>query len=675
MNRKQANIWVLAIIIASLTGCRNTVITTGDLQVEINSRMQVLLSNNAGNTAKLMKQAGNPDALCTREYLFDEFALKQTVWHADTACTLIGVAQKNGYCIEKQQTVRFSPLWKNMITQETFYVNRGKTITVTGYRSNQLRIVPNDTLVWSFQPSSTSARADWMLPVTEGFSQRNYLGMNNCDYGGGIPLVDIWRRDGGVAVGITDNTLQLASMPVAWTRYDDCITISLQYNFDDGLLLQEGDTLHTVGTFMAVHQGDFYNALQLFSEYMQTEQNIHFQPSEPEAFEPVWCAWGYERTFTINEVIGTLDKVKELGFSWVDIDDGYQIAEGDWETNERFPGGDKDMRRLVDEIHRRGMYAKLWWAPLAADPDADALKRHPEMLLRTKEWAPEYITWWDSWYLSPVNPVTWEYTAALVDRFLRVWNFDGLKIDGQHLNCCMPDYNDASRLDYPEQAVEQMPLFFRNIYEQARAVKPNAVIQVCPCGCAVNFFHLPYFNQSVASDPTSSAQVRMKRKAYAALVPQLAYYADHVELTDGGDDFATQIGIGGVIGTKFTYPKDNPNASESFLLTPQRETLIRKWTDIYRTNMLSTGDYLNLYDLGFDYPEAHVIRKNGAMYYAFYAPEFDGEIELRGLENDKTYQVTEYTSDTPDTLIVKGSEPFVKAKFNRNWLVQVTEIK
>ena len=37
-----------------------------------------------------------------------------------------------------------------------------------------------------------------------------------------------------------------------------------------------------------------------------------------------------------------------------------QIAEGDWETNSRFPGGDRDMRRMTDEIHRRGMLAKLW---------------------------------------------------------------------------------------------------------------------------------------------------------------------------------------------------------------------------------------------------------------------------------------------------------------------------
>ena len=128
-------------------------------------------------------------------------------------------------------------------------------------------------------------------------------------------------------------------------------------------------------------------------------------------------------------------KVAELVFKWVDVDDGFQIAEGDWETNSRF-NGTKDMRRITDAIHSYGLKAKLWWAPLAADPDTKILREKPEMLLQDFQGAPEYITWWDSWYLSPVNPVTREYTVDLVKRFIDEWGFDGLKLDGQHLNRC-----------------------------------------------------------------------------------------------------------------------------------------------------------------------------------------------------------------------------------------------
>jgi len=226
-------------------------------------------------------------------------------------------------------------------------------------------------------------------------------------------------------------------------------------------------------------------------------------------------------------------------------------------------------------------------------------------------------------------------------------------------------------LDDPRQSYQQLPSFFTAIYDTARALKPNAVVQICPCGCAVNYYLLPTFNQAVASDPTSSRQIRMKRKAYAAMAPQLAFYGDHIELSDNGNDFATQIGTGAVIGTKFTYPKDNPNASESFLLTPEKEALIRKWMKIWKEKDLVHGEYLNLYTWGYDYPECHVIRHNGAMYYAFYAPEFEGVLELRGLEPGKEYTVTEYTADEPKTYTVNGSQPTINAQFNTNYLIEV----
>src|SRR6266536_5985363 len=58
--------------------------------------------------------------------------------------------------------------------------------------------------------------------------------------------------------------------------------------------------------------------------------------------------------------------------------------------------------------------------------------------------------------------------------------------------------------------------------------------------------------------------------------------------------------------------------------------------------MLSRGEYLGeLYDIGFDRPETHAIRKSGNMYYAFYAPEWEGKVELRGL-GKRAYRVTDY---------------------------------
>jgi alpha-galactosidase len=143
----------------------------------------------------------------------------------------------------------------------------------------------------------------------------------------------------------------------------------------------------------------------------------------------------------------------------------------------------------------------------------------------------------------------------------------------------------------------------------------------------------------------------------ALLGPQAAVYGDHVELTkvelrntlgevDKGSDFASEVGVGAVVGTKFTWPDYGPKF-KIVELTPEKEAHWKKWIDIYNAKMLSRGKFLNLYTYGYDFPEAYTIEKDGRMYYAFYAPEegkmWSGEIELRGLRPG-SYRVVDYES-------------------------------
>ena len=669
-----------------MAGCSSGEITNGDITLRLNGKMQSRVISNEKSTKAFHNDYISADAIVAEEVTIDTWSVKKSTKHTTDkgeAITLKGEYKKNGFGVEKIQTIIAPEGFDGMLLVETQYINTGKKpLRIKSVEQNRT-LVDSDEVIWSFQPTSTSARANWILPVEDGFYQKNYLGMNNCDYGGGIPFVTLWRRDGGVSVGLVEPVLKTINMPIERISGEGAAKMKLEREYEDRLVFAVGDTLTLDRSFICVSKGDYFEPLAQFSNYMYTHEGIVPAESEPEAFEPVWCAWGYERTFTIEEVVGTLDKVKEVGFKWVDVDDGFQIAEGDWETNKRI-GGDHRMRYLTKEIHKRGLKAKLWWAPIAADPGTKVLREHPEMKLLTHEWVPEYISWWDSFYLSPVNPHTNKYTTDLVKKFLGDWGFDGLKLDGQHMNLCEPDYNSHSGLEHPAEAQERMPEIFKAIYETAREIKDYAVVQFCPCGCAVNFFHTPYMNQAVASDPTSSAQIRMKRKAYAAINPNMAYYADHVELSDGAMDFATQLGIGGVLGSKFTWPKNNPNVKVNYLdndvlvdylLTPEKEVIYKKWVGLYNEYMLSTGEYLNLYDLGFDAPEGHAIKKNGKMYYAFYAPEWNGEpVELRGLDAEKTYKVTEYTSDEKASYTVEGKNPYINPSFKLNYLIEVEEM-
>lgn len=543
------------------------------------------------------------------------------------------------------------------------YTNEAEeAVAVDGWSVCSLRVnaAGDDPCFWSFQGQSTEEREDWILPVGDGFFQQNYMGMNNSDYGGGVPVVCLWRKDAGVMIGHLEPNPVLVSLPVCKKAGEDFATIGIVKEYDSPLPLQPGESLETCEAFISVFTGDCFSALRNYAGLLEAK-GVVMPESEPAAFEPAWCAWGYERRFTIDEIVGTLPKVKELGFKWATLDDGYQIAEGDWDlTPARFPHGDADMKYMVEQFHANGLKAELWWAPLAADPGSSFLKKYPASVILDKDGKPQDITWWDSWYLSPVDADVIREQQALVAKFIGDWGFDGLKLDGQHMNAVAPDYNPAHHPDDPEKDVRELPSFFKMIYETARGIKPHAVLQFCPCGDCFSVYHLPYVNKTVSSDPGSSWQIRTKGYVLRALAPRTAYYGDHIELSDGGNDYQTQLGIGAVIGTKFTWPKDNPYVRHSYLLTPEKEAQLKNALEIYESKRLSEGEIVpGLYDIGYDFPEAYVIRKDGVLNYAFYTrgPKVE-QVELRGLEKGCDYHITDYYNHV-DYGTVKASDKTV----------------
>jgi alpha-galactosidase len=522
---------------------------------------------------------------------------------------------------------------------------------------------------WSYQPGSYSNRPDWVRPLRRGFTQQNFLGMNASDYGGGTPVVDVWRRDVGLAVGHLEPGPRLVSLPV---RMPTAAGAELAIEEQVDRTLQPGESVDSLRSFLLVHTGDHFAGLARYRKLMFQLSAVAFPIIPESAYEPIWCGWGYGRKVTAGQITGTLAKAAELGFTWAVLDDGWQTAEGDWRLDPRkFPGGDADMKRLTDAIRAAGMKPMLWWAPLAADPGRQLLRAHPEYLLRDARGKPVKITWWNAQYLCPAYPPVQEYTRALVTKFIGDWGFEGLKLDGQHLNAAPPCHNPAHQHERPAEAFERTPELFRAIQEAAAAANPQAVLELCPCGTAYAFHSMPYLHLAVASDPESSWQIRHKGKTLKALIgPSAPYFGDHVELSDGGDDFASTVGVGGVVGTQFTLPSLG-RSERKYHLTAAKEASFRKWVALYREQMLSRGEYLGeLYDLGFDRPEAHAIRKDGRMYYAFYAKQFDGQVELRGLPEGRSC-VRDYVGGVNLGEVV-GPRARLAVKFQRHLLLEAS---
>jgi alpha-galactosidase len=678
--------WLAIIAIVGLLSCvqeksGDLMVLTGELQVEVSTNLHTRVNPDSNLEKQFMSKVLPTEFLVTKHFTTFDFILldffKKEVTDLSgkgIVYTYHGEYDHDGFLLKKKLEITTHEAFPGMALFRVTYYNIGKRdIQVQKWVNNAYTVEPagDEPPFWSFQGGSTNARKDWVQPLDSGFYQENYLGMTSSDYGGGIPVTDIWRKDFGIAVGYTGLKPLDVSLPVDYDRYSKGVTIGVEYKYPYPLEMKPGDSLQTAETFVMIHHGDYFSALQEYTRLMKSK-GMEFAEPEPAAQESMWCAWGYERNFTIDEIIGTLPKVKEMGINWVGLDDGYQIAEGDWNLNkERFPNGDRDMKRLVDAIHGMGMKAMIWWSPLAADPGSKILKEDPDILLFNEDWSPRYITWWDAWYMAPSYEGTLKHTREVLDMFLRKWDFDGIKIDGQHLNCVPPDYHPDHGLETPEESAAMLPEFFRMVYDYSRAIKPDAVIELCPCGCCMSYYLMPFVNQTVASDPTSSWQIRLKGKTYKAILGQTAYYGDHVELSDGKNDFASQIGIGAVPGTKFTWPKDNPKASASYLLTPAREEEWKKWLGIFNDKKLPEGEYLGgLYDIGYDKPETHVIRKDGILYYAFYAAKWKGPVEFRGLQAGKEYTVHDYVNDR-DIGRVSTTNPVIDASFEGFMLVEL----
>lgn len=546
--------------------------------------------------------------------------------------------------------------------------------------------------MWSFHGSSYEWGKDDVVHLTRGFSLPNVMGETvKGGYGGGIPVVAFWTGSVGEAIGHVETVPLTVSLPVK-VEADGRVVASLAIPAKASL--KPGEAYATPRSFLAVYAGDFYEPLRTWSTVLAKEGWNLPKPSN-EAYNVSWCGWGYEFNVTPAQMLGTVPKLKEFGIKWATLDDRWFDTYGDWNPRaDTFPGD--SIKKMVDDFHKQGELVQLWWLPIGVEDGqgkweshryvvSKVVQEHPEWLILDKEGKHARMTR-DLAALDPSLPEVQAYYKQLTEKFIRDWGFDGSKLDNIYtVPAC---YNPAHHHKSPQESVNAMGDVYKAIFQTTRAIKPESVTQSCPCGTPPSLAWLPYMDQAVTADPVGSVQVRRRIKMYKALLgPEAAVYGDHVELSamtrignnwsEHGSDFASTIGTGGVVGTKFVWPDPGPKF-KPVALTPEKEQHWKKWIDIYNQKMLSKGTFLDLYVTGYDVPEGYAIEKDGKMYYAFFTPDatksFRGDVELRGLKAG-TYHVTDYDSGKDmGTLQASGDKaPVLNANFTGHLLLEVSK--
>jgi len=126
----------------------------------------------------------------------------------------------------------------------------------------------------------------------------------------------------------------------------------LALEYKTAVTLMPGYSLSTIDTFVVVHPSDYFAPLNTYRQLMG-ERSVQAPHAPAESYESVWCAWGYERGFTIPLMEGAPSKAKELGLEGAVLDDGWQNSFGDRYLDlKKFPHGEADMKALVQTVRQ-----------------------------------------------------------------------------------------------------------------------------------------------------------------------------------------------------------------------------------------------------------------------------------------------------------------------------------
>jgi alpha-galactosidase len=151
-----------------------------------------------------------------------------------------------------------------------------------------------------------------------------------------------------------------------------------------------------------------------------------------------WCSWYcFGPRVTAKNVTDNLEAIRKDApqLKYVQIDDGYQPAMGDWlETGTAFGG---DVQGVLQSIRRQGYQPAIWVAPFIAEAGSHVFQQHPDWFMKDQDGNPlpaNKVTFqgWrrGPWYaLDGTHPEVQKHLASLFRAMRREWGVTYFKLD------------------------------------------------------------------------------------------------------------------------------------------------------------------------------------------------------------------------------------------------------
>lgn len=207
-----------------------------------------------------------------------------------------------------------------------------------------------------------------VVPASETLRQGQELSRFFSFAGGG---------EAAMFAGVTD---ALIFQPwVSWGKTDSGIKVLLgNGGAGEEISLSESDTI-TGEKWFANIGTDLEQTLIDYGKMLPTRRNSH-----PHQAQIGWNSW-YDLWYFIeqNDILENAPIAKQMLTDYIPenqqvrivVDDGWQKKWGEWEADEGFSLG---MKEIADRLKNDDMLAGIWLAPVLVSPDSDIVKDHPD---------------------------------------------------------------------------------------------------------------------------------------------------------------------------------------------------------------------------------------------------------------------------------------------------------
>ncbi len=198
---------------------------------------------------------------------------------------------------------------------------------------------------------------------------------------------------------------------------DDNILVSvdiLRGGYLDGERIDPAHPYSTVWTATGFYKGNNIEDGKTMIRHYLFNQICEKQASRVPEF--YYNTWGMQRQdkskplrgiLTYERVFEEIENAAELGVDIFVLDDGWNIAQGNWQPNtERFPEGLAPIKKQLD---KHGIKLGLWYSPMGIDSTTQRYKKYPQWVIKDSEGHPVMAQW---------NHPAFDFVSGFFDVFI-----------------------------------------------------------------------------------------------------------------------------------------------------------------------------------------------------------------------------------------------------------------